>query len=715
MAFAEKSVQNSSGAHERCQAEETEKPNSISAGWPPTVLQCVPQGPHRSPLDSVTLPWRNAARWWHLGRHHRPSQFAMRLLRVLHNHSGRKLWFARMERPQDELPSLRLDAGLAALSRRKLAQRGGREESRTQGERIRRGRFCFLQRTITLSDPFDWRVKGTEVSQLWRFHLHYHDYLLDLAAQGVYRRERHWVEKAWAMVLDWIGANRLNDPRVLGDAWHPYCISRRLPVWIHLWAAGPPTPGDRRRVLGSMLWQTRYLERHLEWDLGGNHLLENFRALTLMGIFFEGPDACRWLRKTATWLPRQLGEQILPDGEHFERSPRYHADVLEALLDVREAAAPVNPDLARLCNDTAARMAEFLRAILHPDGEFPLLGDSCFNPAHPTLHLLEQARGKGTAKMHAARRIGSRMSRRTAARGAGGSVTGAHLGRCAPPLLTSAANASSEAAPSGGGVVSDYWVYRHAGDFLLFDAGTVGADHLPAHAHADLLTLEASIEGRRLLVDSGVFSYDDEPMRRYCRSTAAHNVLQIDRTDHCDMWSRFRMGYRGRPSGLEAGREHGFSWARASHNAYRRLGVPHIGRWLACRPGGPWFCVDWARGGGRHRLTSWLHFHPSVVVRPLGARTLQLQHAGRLFQLCWLTPGQTTVEEGWYCPQLGRREKAPVVRWEAVQPLPAACGWCLTWNGDKGNASLADTTSGETVIRWTDEAGSMEFLLPRAI
>ena len=106
---------------------------------------------------------------------------------------------------------------------------------------------------------------------------------------------------------------------------------------------------------------------------------------------------------------------------------------------------------------------------------------------------------------------------------------------------------------------------------------------MPAHAHADLLTFEASFGGRRLFVDSGVFNYEDDAMRRYCRSSAAHNVLQIDGHDQCDMWSRFRMGYRGWPTGLECGQTHGFHWARAAHNAYRRLGVPKLGRWLACR------------------------------------------------------------------------------------------------------------------------------------
>ena len=169
------------------------------------------------------------------------------------------------------------------------------------------------------------------------------------------------------------------------------------------------------------------------------------------------------------------------------------------------------------------------------------------------------------------------------------------------------------------------------------------------------------------------------------------------------------MGYRGRPSRLENGSDQGFAWARASHNAYRRLGVPQAGRWLACRPGGPWLCVDWAHGAGHHQLTSWLHFHPDVVVRPLNADTLQLEHFGRQFQLRWLTPGKVTVEQGWYCPRLGQREKTSAVRWETMLPLPAVCGWCLAWDGSAGNASLETSASGEARLRWTEPHTSWVF------
>ncbi len=602
-------------------------------------------------------------RWWHLLRYHHTSQLAMRLVRTAHNRMGRMLWRHCTAHGLPDVPSLRMNSGPAILAERELTARARREDVCKNAKRVDEGRYRFLGREIALPDPLDWRVEDAAANQLWRFHLHYHDYLLDLAARTIAEDEPRWTDRAWSLVLDWIDGNRLEDRRVLNDAWHPYCISRRLPVWVGLFSVAPPPEPIRERILTSMIWQARYLERHLEWDLRGNHLLENLRALAITGSFFEGRDADRWLSIANREFPKQLAEQILPHGEHFERAPGYHTEMLAAVLDVRDATQAILPDLARCCEKAATTMAAFLCVILHPDGDIPLLGDSCLVGRERLEQLLERAEPHDIRKRSEA-------------------CKGQRLG--------------------------DYWLWRQKGDFLLFDAGAVGADALPAHAHADLLTIEASVGGRRLLVDSGVFSYDDEPMRQYCRSTAAHNVLQIDGEDQCDMWSRFRMGYRGQPSRFNSGQIKDFAWASAAHNAYRRHGVPHVGRWIACRPGGPWLCVDSADGAGCHRLTSRLHFHPGVEVRPCADNTLQVELAGQRLQLHWLSPGDVTVEKAWYCPQLGCRQESFVVRWDATSPLPAVCGWCLSLDGHATSVSLVTSPAGGARLCWIENGRRIE-------
>jgi hypothetical protein len=247
--------------------------------------------------------------------------------------------------------------------------------------------------------------------------------------------------------------------------------------------------------------------------------------------------------------------------------------------------------------------------------------------------------------------------------------------------------------------LGDYWTFRDGEDYLLFDAGPVGPDSLPAHSHADLMSFEASIHRRRIFVDSGVFNYQDDPMRQYCRSSRAHNVLGIDGHDQCDMWSRFRMGYRGRPIGFSCGSTQKFHWARAAHNAYRRLGVPVVGRWIACRPGGPWLCLDWARGHGSHRLMSRLHLHPDVLVEKTDIAVF-LKIDEYVLTLNYLTPGTICLSDGWYCSEFGTRQPTRVLTWEARGTLPAWSGWSLVWGSCDGSATLDVNDQKEPRVTW---------------
>jgi uncharacterized heparinase superfamily protein len=611
----------------------------------------------------------NLPRWWYVLRYYRKRQLAARLAGVA------RRWMRRcgaLHAPcvpglVDAAPGLRANRAIKTWARQRIAERDAAKAGET-ARRVLEGRFRFLNEERVLPDPVDWALASQpDTTRLWRFALHYHEFLLDLAAEGLRTGEAAPLRRAWDLVAQWIDANQADDSRAFDDAWHPYCISRRLPAWIALWAVcgyGSEEPsygglwGEMAdRVLRSMAAQAGFLERNLEWDLRGNHLIENLRALVLAGAFLDGPDADRWLDRGLSLLRHELAEQVLPHGEHFERSPMYHARMLEALLDVRDVAEP------HLAVD---RMASFLGAIVHPDGEIPLLGDSCFGETAPTAQILARASSSLPAP------------------------------RSPLPAPCSLPPAPRSLPPA------PYWSFRDGGDFLLFDAGPVGADHLPAHAHADLLAIEASWNGRRLFVDSGVFDYEDGPMRRYCRSTAAHNCLEIDGQDQCDMWSRFRMGYRGWPGPLEAGQCDGFHWARAWHNAYRRLGVPRVGRHVACRSGGPWLVVDWAEGRGRHELTNRLHLHPDATVAKTADGELQVDHAGRRLRLVFLTPGEVAIEAGWYCPEFGLRLPAPVICWKAAQDLPAVCAWSLVWGDSSGEGSLEGGPGDGLALVWRE-------------
>lgn len=222
------------------------------------------------------------------------------------------------------------------------------------------GRLSFAGAKSAVGFPPAW--DGLGMNPLWRYNLHYHDFLWELT-----------FAEARAVVLDWI-AHRP------GPGWAPYPTSLRLVNWCALFYGRHAALTGADEPLRQTLWasiraQARHLERNLEWHLLGNHLLENAVALAVVGSCFDHPAAERWLDKGRALLERELAEQFLPDGGHVERSPMYQCRVVH---DLRVLAATAEPRLVALAAPRLEAATRALGEMTHPDGDIALLNDSAF-------------------------------------------------------------------------------------------------------------------------------------------------------------------------------------------------------------------------------------------------------------------------------------------------------------------------------------------------
>ena len=385
----------------------------------------------------------------HLLRHHRTDQLWLRAKKLVQH----KLWppsLTAAQRQLAETGSVREDLSpLGTIASRRASRPAHSDADFSQPA------FTFIGQRRSFTWPIDWRCSSIEpVSQLWRFQLHYQDALWPLA-----HPESGDFQLLWRHAADWAMAHPVPTRASLTDGWHPFCISRRVSNWLQWWALNPPATEIRESILRSAASQMAYLCDHLEWDLRGNHLLFNLWAVALGAAFFTGPLGDHLLAIIDRYLPDQLEEQLAAGGEHFERATAYHIEVAELFLDLRDVLKPQRPRLSAQCGSTAARMTDLVVGLSHPDGDPPLFGDSTRH-VRPILDRLKL---------------------------------------CLVNSLDSPSTRKAQARMWG-----DYWVWRHNDDCLIFDTGPVGADELPAHAHADLLGFEASIEGHKLFVESGV-------------------------------------------------------------------------------------------------------------------------------------------------------------------------------------------------------------------
>ncbi len=523
------------------------------------------------------------ARYWHTVRHLRPVQ--------VHG----RLWF-RLYRPRPDLaPAPEL---VTAVSPWKACSRPPSMSGPT--------RLSFLGQEHELARASDWN--RSDWSRLWLYNAHYFD---DLVADGADRRRR-WHQ---ALIERWLTDN----PPACGTGWEPYPTSLRIVNWLKADAADLDLTAAARH---SLAVQARHLERRLEVHLQGNHLWANAKTLVFVGTRHTGNEADRWLDKGLTLMAQQVPEQILDDGGHYERSPMYHAIVLEDLLDLlqlaqlhpgRIPAATVQAWQARI-----PAMLRWLAAMTHPDGSLARFND-CAAGIAPDLAALT--------------RYATQL-------------------RITAPT---APDAALIALPASG-----YVRLQLGPAVLLADVGAVGPDHQPGHAHADTLACELSLHGQRLLVNAGTSTYAPGALRAWQRGTEAHNTVSVDGEDSSEVWAAFRVARRARVHDVAWGQDEDGLWLAASHDGYQRLPgrVTHRRRWRL-QPGS--LHIQDRLEGRFDEAVARLRLAPGTLVEQQGSHHGHIVHAGKA--LAWHAGAvkQVRIQDSHCYPAFGQRQACKVL------------------------------------------------------
>lgn len=326
-----------------------------------------------------------------------------------------------------------------------------------------------------------WNYK--EASHLWNFNVHYLEYLVPLYSLWKSTGDDKYKAKMNQILADWYNAGSKEQ-----DSNQSYTISLRIVNQLIIADA----VDDKQRLYESIYAQYRYLLKHQETHLLGNHYLENLKAIVICSVVFSEDDVYRkYIRK----FLKELDEEITTDGLHFELSLMYHKIVLEDLIRVGVVLKDACKSEYEQIRNKIQRMVTALYSLEYGINRTPLFNDAGDNVAKPKEALF----------------------------------------RICEILF--------DVKPEKKDNIAGYFKLYDGNITLIMDCGKLAPSYMPGHSHCDCLSYELFYDGKPVIVNSGTFQYQGDN-RKYFRSTAAHNTVKINGHEQSELWGEHRAGRR---------------------------------------------------------------------------------------------------------------------------------------------------------------------------
>jgi hypothetical protein len=399
-----------------------------------------------------------------------------------------------------------------------------------------------------------------------------------------------------------------------------------------------------------------HVEQNLSLYFSPNtHLTGEALALYVCGRALpELLPAASWEETGRSVLLAEIERQVAPDGGHVERSTHYQRYTLDFYVLALAMARATDDPCADRFADAVHRLASATRMYVDHEGRVPLIGDDdggalfpiCGRPPYDLRDSLASA--------------AALLSRPEVSVDGTPEETMWLLGNQPSWIVQrKSASATSHVDPVRSAPMSDtgYFVSRpRPCDHLLFDCGPHGYLN-GGHAHADALSLVATLDGRRLFVDPGTATYTmSSEVRDRFRDSRMHNTLTLD----------------GRSQSVPAGP---FHWKTVANGRMQRwITSPHLDYFEGVHDG-------YLPAIHRRRVVAaevlW-HLDPAWRLDGAARGAVSLRHASG--DRAWLVSvgAQTDFMAGdeggygWMSPVYGRVEPSLALRLTARRTSPFA-------------------------------------------
>ncbi|MBT4403029.1 polysaccharide deacetylase family protein [Candidatus Falkowbacteria bacterium] len=288
------------------------------------------------------------------------------------------------------------------------------------------------------------------------------------------------------------------------------------------------------KILKSLEKHGEFLFNEEHYEVEHNHGISQMAALLVSAVNF--PDlkgADEWLRVAETRLNKGIKTLVDDDGVLVENSPFYHFYALKKYWQILEYVSKNNIQIDDEFKKIVNKMISYATYILQPNLESPLLGASLkrnvgnagvFNEMAQDnlefLYILTQGReGKKPEELNKYY-----------------STTGQVIMRSGWEKKTKFKNEFKDQTQ------------------IIFDVGP----YRTKHSDFDALSFNLYSNGKTLLLDTGLYTYEDDKFKKYFHGTRGHNTILVDGEDQ----------KIGSPISGKFEQENGYVSHSAQHNLY---------------------------------------------------------------------------------------------------------------------------------------------------
>jgi hypothetical protein len=467
--------------------------------------------------------------------------------------------------------------------------------------------------TVTLPSNPTWRENPLHDDN-WVFNYQSLRFVWDLIAAWAQTGDRSYLDRGLFLLHDWYLDNPRSAPRS-PFSWEAHATAWRAIVYTCAAEMVPATSW----LNNALLLHGRTLASSTFYVYHGNHALNQARGLLGIGCFLRRSD---WKTLAVSRIATLVTESVDAQGVTNEQAVGYQLYNWRAYSAARQRIVDcsITPpsSLSRI-----SRMPAFLAYATLPDGTYAALGDTGRDEA-PAI--------RGTIAEFAAT---------------------AGLSGPKPPGRFAFYTAGFAFGRTGWGE------QRAFADESAFTLRFGPAQRYHGHDDGTAVTLYGF--GRRLVDDSGKFTYNNDAWRRYALSTRAHNVVTVDGLTH------------GRVSTSVIGRHANASRIDIAVRNLGYTGVDDRRRLLFSSRLGYLVIDDRLTSSTIHSYRQLWHLEADANPAVSGSQVWTRIASGGNLQIRQLSgrptirlvKGQLSPIQGWLSYRLGHRVAAPVV--EAVK------------------------------------------------